>query len=319
MAVATGLLASFQHSSLAVRDPYTHDPSFPGYMAYMSYPYQYLLPDNGFEMDLQPSGYVPSTTLPQQHARSTNTVDTEDHLLTNQTNPDSGGYLSSQDAGPQQGAISQPRPEPRGQRCTTPSGWKGRNKLGYHRTPLACGHCRQRKTRCIPSQADAEGRCVGCIRMRKSCSFYQKTPPLPTAKRRKSSSQTEIRPKELPGFSNTEASVGQEQQVPDRPSFNSGTIRPVPSSALLTSTKNSRTAESTQPESNYCSNPSANRLYSFADNPPSDWVDCDEISTNIEETSTPWIGHSPGSPTSANIPPYTQTPPSTATGSYTNL
>lgn len=51
------------------------------------------------------------------------------------------------------------------------SGEKKRNKLGYHRTSIACSHCRRRKIRCIASP-DVQNRCVNCIRLKKECSFY---------------------------------------------------------------------------------------------------------------------------------------------------
>ncbi|KAF2425838.1 hypothetical protein EJ08DRAFT_385217 [Tothia fuscella] len=50
---------------------------------------------------------------------------------------------------------------------------KKRNKLGYHRTSVACGHCRRRKIRCLlPSPEDPHGRCANCIRLKKECNFY---------------------------------------------------------------------------------------------------------------------------------------------------
>lgn len=49
---------------------------------------------------------------------------------------------------------------------------KRRNKLGYHRTSVACGHCRRRKIRCILAPADAQGRCSNCIRLKKECTFH---------------------------------------------------------------------------------------------------------------------------------------------------
>ncbi|RAL66745.1 hypothetical protein DID88_007528 [Monilinia fructigena] len=49
---------------------------------------------------------------------------------------------------------------------------KRRNKLGYHRTSVACGHCRRRKIRCIPAPADPQNRCSNCIRLKKECNFY---------------------------------------------------------------------------------------------------------------------------------------------------
>ncbi|KAL7270422.1 hypothetical protein RUND412_006876 [Rhizina undulata] len=49
---------------------------------------------------------------------------------------------------------------------------KRRNKLGYHRTSVACGHCRHRKIRCLLAKGDLKGRCSNCIRLKKECNFY---------------------------------------------------------------------------------------------------------------------------------------------------
>ncbi|KAL3712873.1 hypothetical protein TMatcc_001575 [Talaromyces marneffei ATCC 18224] len=49
---------------------------------------------------------------------------------------------------------------------------KKRNKLGYHRTSVACVHCRRRKIRCLVAADDSQGRCENCIRLRKECQFY---------------------------------------------------------------------------------------------------------------------------------------------------
>ncbi|KAF2749209.1 hypothetical protein M011DRAFT_399049 [Sporormia fimetaria CBS 119925] len=49
---------------------------------------------------------------------------------------------------------------------------KRRNKLGYHRTSVACGHCRRRKIRCLVAADDAQGRCTNCIRLKKECNFH---------------------------------------------------------------------------------------------------------------------------------------------------
>lgn len=51
-------------------------------------------------------------------------------------------------------------------------GEKKRNKLGYHRTSVACGHCRRRKIRCMMPDDDPTGRCSNCIRLKKECNFY---------------------------------------------------------------------------------------------------------------------------------------------------
>ncbi|KAL3963792.1 hypothetical protein ACCO45_000796 [Purpureocillium lilacinum] len=57
------------------------------------------------------------------------------------------------------------------QMSTGGTGEKKRNKLGYHRTSIACSHCRRRKIRCIASP-EVQNRCVNCIRLEKECSFY---------------------------------------------------------------------------------------------------------------------------------------------------
>jgi len=49
---------------------------------------------------------------------------------------------------------------------------KRRNKLGYHRTSVACGHCRRRKIRCLIAKDDHRGRCSNCIRLKKDCNFF---------------------------------------------------------------------------------------------------------------------------------------------------
>ncbi|KAF2177205.1 hypothetical protein K469DRAFT_604079 [Zopfia rhizophila CBS 207.26] len=54
----------------------------------------------------------------------------------------------------------------------SPTADKRRNKLGYHRTSVACGHCRRRKIRCLVAQDDHQGRCSNCIRLKKECNFY---------------------------------------------------------------------------------------------------------------------------------------------------
>lgn len=54
----------------------------------------------------------------------------------------------------------------------SPTNNKARNKLGYHRTSVACGHCRRRKIRCLLAPDDPQGRCSNCIRLKKECNFF---------------------------------------------------------------------------------------------------------------------------------------------------
>ncbi|KAL3424830.1 hypothetical protein PVAG01_04111 [Phlyctema vagabunda] len=67
---------------------------------------------------------------------------------------------------------------------------KRRNKLGYHRTSMACGHCRRRKIRCIPSAGDAQNRCANCIRLKKECNFVPVDQQHQDSSRRSSKAQS---------------------------------------------------------------------------------------------------------------------------------
>ncbi|CUS13879.1 unnamed protein product [Tuber aestivum] len=82
---------------------------------------------------------------------------------------------------------------------------KRRNKLGYHRTSVACGHCRRRKIRCMaPSDSTSgcsAGRCSNCIRLKKDCNFY----PVENTDRRPKSPQ---KPKTPSDNNNDGGSVG---------------------------------------------------------------------------------------------------------------
>ncbi|PKY01976.1 hypothetical protein P168DRAFT_320545 [Aspergillus campestris IBT 28561] len=72
-----------------------------------------------------------------------------------------------------------------------PSADKKRNKLGYHRTSVACVHCRRRKIRCLVAAGDAQGRCENCIRLRKECQFYPVDQQPPVEKKSRPNSQLE--------------------------------------------------------------------------------------------------------------------------------
>ncbi|KAL5341519.1 hypothetical protein BJX70DRAFT_395902 [Aspergillus crustosus] len=68
---------------------------------------------------------------------------------------------------------------------------KKRNKLGYHRTSVACVHCRRRKIRCLVAPDDAQGRCENCIRLRKECQFFPVDQQPPVEKKSRPSSRIE--------------------------------------------------------------------------------------------------------------------------------
>ncbi|KAJ6020405.1 hypothetical protein N7540_005909 [Penicillium herquei] len=71
---------------------------------------------------------------------------------------------------------------------------KKRNKLGYHRTSVACVHCRRRKIRCLVAPDDAQGRCENCIRLRKECQFFPVDQQPPIEKKSRPNSRLETQP-----------------------------------------------------------------------------------------------------------------------------
>lgn len=107
--------------------------------------YQYPPPPNGTDMDVPPSGYLPNYSAPPQGASG----------MAMRPSPDSGRDRSgstslkrssiSTPAGPPQ-SQSQTQQPPTPQELTTAeqnavalATEKRRNKLGYHRTSVACG------------------------------------------------------------------------------------------------------------------------------------------------------------------------------------
>ncbi|KAI0161106.1 hypothetical protein GGR52DRAFT_562924 [Hypoxylon sp. FL1284] len=74
-------------------------------------------------------------------------------------------------------SVSTPNVKPQGTNeaahgAAGPSKEKKRNKLGYHRTPIACEHCRRRKIRCKqPETQDVLQRCESCIGLQIPCAY----------------------------------------------------------------------------------------------------------------------------------------------------
>ncbi|KAF3076774.1 hypothetical protein CFAM422_001340 [Trichoderma lentiforme] len=114
------------------------------------------------------------------------------------------------------------------QSLAPPMGEKKRNKLGYHRTSIACGHCRRRKIRCIISTED-QNRCVNCIRLKKECSFHPVDQQQPYDQKQQ--------PPQTPGGSNTVTASSSPaisrgssvDQGPQRQHYSSIPVAPLPS------------------------------------------------------------------------------------------
>ncbi|KAL2871577.1 putative C6 finger domain protein [Aspergillus lucknowensis] len=89
---------------------------------------------------------------------------------------------------------------------------KKRNKLGYHRTSVACVHCRRRKIRCLVAADDAQGRCENCIRLRKECQFFPVDQQPPIEKKSRPGSRIETISADASTASSSPPTVTGEQQ-----------------------------------------------------------------------------------------------------------
>ncbi|KAJ1333296.1 RNA polymerase II-specific transcription factor-like protein [Microdochium nivale] len=83
------------------------------------------------------------------------------HVDTQAANTNGLGHLSS----------SLPLPHIDIDERNSPRANKARNKLGYHRSSVACGHCRRRKIRCKVDTKNSHGRCESCIKLKRECEF----------------------------------------------------------------------------------------------------------------------------------------------------
>jgi len=102
----------------------------------MSYQYP-PPPPNGADMDMPPSGYLPSYAVPQ-HAQSGMDPDSS---IPSRERSELKRSMSTPSVGPSQSQGQPPQP-PTPQQLAAgqdPAGERRRNKLGYHRTSVACG------------------------------------------------------------------------------------------------------------------------------------------------------------------------------------
>ncbi|KAK8027949.1 hypothetical protein PG991_005005 [Apiospora marii] len=160
----------------------------------MSYQYP-PPPQDGAEMDLPHAGYLSSYATPSassMEVRNRTAHPPQPHSPARDIlMPLVQGRHSVQKSSKLRRAFSTPNVRKQGANdpdnghLALSSSEKRRNKLGYHRTSVACGHCRRRKIRCILQPADPGGRCMNCIRLKKECSFFpvdQQPPTLPGQK-----------------------------------------------------------------------------------------------------------------------------------------
>ncbi|QUC18695.1 uncharacterized protein UV8b_02936 [Ustilaginoidea virens] len=167
------------------------------------------------------------------------------------------------------------------------SGEKKRNKLGYHRTSVACSHCRRRKIRCIASP-DAPNRCVNCIRLKKECSFYPPDQQQPGAEGQPKASSRQIGE---PGASSTSSS----------PAVGAGSPADTPTAMGRVQRANME---------RFSLDANCNQ-YTFSSQALNDWASTDmnsSSSAKSEDMTIPWPAYPTESPVDGHYSQYTQPP-----------
>ncbi|RSL49245.1 hypothetical protein CEP54_012527 [Fusarium duplospermum] len=276
----------------------------------MSYQYPPLPPLSN-EMDMAHSGYVPSYTVPsQQQLSSLGMANVHDAPLPSQDHSMGiKGPFSTPSATP----LHPPETDAQQQQMGT-SGEKKRNKLGYHRTSVACGHCRRRKIRCIPSPSDLQGRCINCIRLKKECSFYPVDQPPPDDSRAKQASRSSAGPKGSSASLSPAASTSNpaERPKPSKKPFSpsSAQVTPVTAPTVTEAPRN----EGFPPDMRV-SLPSSTNLPAFEMGNQSvpTWVSADSSQSPTSKTAEPnptWRSYPAESPMSTQFSPFSVSPAS---------
>ncbi|KAK1990319.1 hypothetical protein LX36DRAFT_416875 [Colletotrichum falcatum] len=195
----------------------------------MSYHYTPPLPYSGTGMGVSHSGYVPNYDAPApiplpMDPRTQEQTLRERKESFSQASLKLRRSMSTPDVRPRQTSMSD----------ASQSGLasdKKRNKLGYHRTSVACGHCRRRKIRCIASPAMGESRCINCIRLKKECSFFpvdQAPLPQTAGPRPKALSQASSGPNTASASSSPPIAAMQSLDIPQRQQYHAGVMHPAP-------------------------------------------------------------------------------------------
>ncbi|PHH70246.1 hypothetical protein CDD82_7246 [Ophiocordyceps australis] len=173
-------------------------------------------------------------------------------------------------------AAQESHPQPQ----TSTTGEKKRNKLGYHRTSIACSHCRRRKIRCIASP-DVPNRCVNCIRLKKECSFY----PVDQQPGVESRSRASIRQAAGPSVSSATSSPAIAVGSPSQPSK-----LPVTSSEYYSPDIKVTNGIHGSP-------------YGYANQTSAGWMP-GETTPKADALAMPWQSYAGDSPMSAHFSPY---------------
>ncbi|KAK0729200.1 hypothetical protein B0T21DRAFT_413291 [Apiosordaria backusii] len=304
----------------------------------MSYSYP-PPPQNGAEMDTPPSGYYPNYSVSPHTSSGMDVRSGPDSSVPSRERSDSMKIkrsLSTPVVGPSPSQAPAPQP-PASQQSTAQgqdplglAGEKRRNKLGYHRTSVACGHCRRRKIRCIPSANDVQGRCMNCIRLKKDCSFFPVDQQPPPDTRQKSASRSSVGPKITSASSSPAMQSGMpsdmHRQPPYPPQLTMPSMPPpMKPTGSETYTPDSKSKKKPQNPARgqlaeifkVPSSASSSRAYDYGQPGMTNWMaDASPSSSKPSDLNTSWRSYPAESPITPAFSPYTpHAPPPSATWS----
>ncbi|KAA8630805.1 hypothetical protein SMACR_00394 [Sordaria macrospora] len=278
----------------------------------MSFQYPPPPPQNGTDMDIQHSGYMPYPVPPS----GSSGMDLRHSPETGRDRSDSYPFATKPNRSMSTSQTSQPPLTPRDP--TTPdqglSGDKRRNKLGYHRTSVACGHCRRRKIRCIPSQNDVQARCVNCIRLKKECSFYPVDQQPPQDTRQKSVQRSSTGPK----VTSTSSSPAMQSGIPSEvhghsnyPHLSLASITNMPPPMKPSGT------EDYAPDSKIPPSATSTRSYEYGQHGMANWMspDAGPNTSKPSDMNPNWRSYPSESSITPAFSPYTPHGPQSATWS----
>ncbi|KAI1775159.1 hypothetical protein F4818DRAFT_452068 [Hypoxylon cercidicola] len=178
---------------------------------------------------------------------------------------------------------------------------KKRNKLGYHRTPIACKHCRKRKIRCKqPETPDVLGRCESCINLQRDCAYtavnqQPPSPPPSTGQRQVPSVGTS-----LASPSTSPAMPAGHPEAPPNPSYHQ--LATIPSmSDMGQQAMKSREDETYSPEPKVSPNAPGGRGFHYGHG-PSGWMSAEAGATRTSHDAHggSWAGFAHSLPETAD-------------------
>ncbi|KAK3337110.1 hypothetical protein B0T19DRAFT_60884 [Cercophora scortea] len=224
-----------------------------------------------------------------------------------------GGPPQSQAPGQQSPTLQHQQQTAAEQNALALASEKRRNKLGYHRTSVACGHCRRRKIRCIAAQNDAQGRCVNCIRLKKECSFFPVDQQPPQDTRQKSASRSSVGPRIASASSSPAMQTGMPSDIHGQQPYPQLTM---PSIQNMPPPMKPPGTDTYASDSKGSSSTASSRAYEYGHHGMTNWMSADASPSSSKPSDLTWRSYPSESPITPAFSPYTpHAPPPSATWS----